>query len=150
MRLRTACERVKRMLTSMAQAKIEIDSLHDGIDFYGSINRTRFEELNMDLFRKCIEHVEKCLRDANMEKFQIHDVVLVGGSTRIPKVQQLLHDFFSGKKLCKSINPDEAVAYGAAVQAASLSGKGNQRVQDLLLLDVTPHSLWVEDRKSVV
>ncbi|EMS59010.1 Heat shock cognate 70 kDa protein [Triticum urartu] len=144
MRLRMACERAKRMLTSTVQAKIEIDSLHDGIDFYGTITRARFEELNMGLFRKCIEHVEKCLSDAKVEKSQIHDVVLVGGSTRIPKIQQLLNDFFNGKKLCKSINPDEAVAIGAAVQAATLSGEGNQKVQDLILLDVTPLSLGVE------
>ncbi|KAL2481531.1 putative mediator of RNA polymerase II transcription subunit 37e [Abeliophyllum distichum] len=135
-RLRTACERAKRTLSSTAQTTIEIDSLYEGIDFYSTITRARFEELNMDLFRKCMEPVEKCLRDAKMDKSTIHDVVLVGGSTRIPKVQQLLQDFFNGKELCKSINPDEAVAYGAAVQAAILSGEGNEKVQDLLLLDV--------------
>ncbi|XP_051196146.1 heat shock cognate 70 kDa protein-like [Lolium perenne] len=144
MRLRTACERAKRMLSSTAQAKFEIDSLHDGIDFYGSITRARFEELNMDLFRKCMEHVRKCLTDAKMDKSQIDDVVLVGGSTDIPKVQQLLQDFFSGKKLCKKINPDEAVAYGAAIQAGILNGEYNQKAQDLLLLDVTPLSLGIE------
>jgi L1 cell adhesion molecule like protein len=117
MRLRTACERANRMLSSTAQAKFEIDSLHDDIDFYGSITRARFEEFNMDLFRKCIEHVEKCLVDAKMDKSQIHDVVLVRGSTKIPKVPQLLQDLFNGKNLCKRINPDEAVAYGAAIQA---------------------------------
>merc|ERR1712124_132077 len=120
-RLRTACERAKRTLSSTAQTSIEIDSLFEGIDFYTSITRARFEELNMDLFRKCMEPVEKCLRDAKFDKGQVHEVVLVGGSTRIPKVQQLLSDFFNGKELCKSINPDEAVAYGAAVQAAILS-----------------------------
>jgi L1 cell adhesion molecule like protein len=144
MRLRMACERAKRMLSSTAQSKFEIDALHDGIDFYGSISRARFEELNMRLFRKCMEHVEKCLRDASMHKSQIHDVVLVGGSTHIPKIQQLLQDFFNGKKLCKNINPDEAVAYGAAVQAAILNGDYNQKAQDFLLLDVTPLSLGVE------
>ncbi|KAI4982476.1 hypothetical protein ZWY2020_022968 [Hordeum vulgare] len=144
MRLRTACERAKRMLSSTAQAKFEIDSVHDGIDFYGSITRARFEELNMDLFQKCIEHVEKCLRDAKMDKSHILDVVLVGGSTKIPKVQQIVQDFFNGKKLCKSINPDEAVAYGAAVQAAILNGEYDQKTLDLLLLDVTPLSLGVE------
>nr|XP_020161745.1 heat shock cognate 70 kDa protein-like [Aegilops tauschii subsp. strangulata] len=140
MRLRTACERAKRMLSSTVEAKFEIDKLHDSIDYYGRITRARFEELNMDLFRKCIEHVEKCLSDAKMDKSQIHDVVLVGGSTRIPKVQQLLQDFFDGKTLCKSINPDEAVAYGAAV----LSGECDRKGQDFLLLDVTPLSLGVE------
>ncbi|KAF2301532.1 hypothetical protein GH714_025566 [Hevea brasiliensis] len=129
-RLRTACERAKRTLSSTSQTTIEIDSLYEGIDFYATITRARFEELNMDLFRKCMEPVEKCLRDSKIDKSQVHDVVLVGGSTRIPKVQQLLQDIFNGKELCKSINPDEAVAYGAAVQAAILSGEGDEKVYE--------------------
>lgn len=144
-RLRTACERAKRILSSTTVAKVEIDSLFDGVDFYLTLTRARFEELAMDLFLKCMEIVETCLRDAKMDKSSVHDIVLVGGSSRIPRVQQMLRDFFNGKDLCKGINPDEAVAFGAAVQAAMLSGKGNERVRALVLIDVTPLSLGVEN-----
>jgi heat shock protein 1/8 len=149
-RLRTACERAKRTLSSSTQATIEIDSLFEGIDFYTTITRAKFEELNIDLFKSCLGPVEQVLRDAKLDKSQVHDVVLVGGSTRIPKVQQLLQDFFNGKELNKSINPDEAVAYGAAVQAAILAGKKGSKLDQIVLLDVTPLSLGVETAGGVM
>ncbi|KAL6177027.1 hypothetical protein ACLB2K_053659 [Fragaria x ananassa] len=135
-RLWTACERAKRTLSSTALTTIEIDSLFEGIDFSSSITRTTFEEINMDLFENCMEPVKECLRAANIMKEKVAEIVLVGGSTRIRKLQQLLQDFFYGKDLCKSINPEEAVAYGAAVQAAVLSGK-DEKLRDVLLLDLT-------------
>jgi len=143
-RLRTACERAKRTLSSSTEAGIEIDSLHEGIDFYSKITRARFEELCADLFRATMEPVEKALRDAKLDKSRIHEVVLVGGSTRIPKIQKMLQDFMNGKELNKSINPDEAVAYGAAVQAAILSGDTSDAIKDVLLVDVAPLSLGIE------
>ncbi|XXG60200.1 hypothetical protein AAC387_Pa04g2164 [Persea americana] len=149
-RLRTACEKAKRVLSSVSETTIEIDCLHDGVDFRSNISRALFNELNMDFFTRSIELVGNCLRDAKMNKNSIDDVVLVGGSTRIPKVRQLAQEFFNGKELCKGINPDEAVAYGAAVQATKLSGMGNQKVQDLVLLDVTPLSLGIGSRGKLM
>lgn len=149
-RLRTAAERAKRTLSSSTEANIEIDALYEGIDFYTKISRARFEELNSDLFRGTLDPVEKALKDAKMDKSQIHDIVLVGGSTRIPKVQSLLQNFFNGKSLNLSINPDEAVAYGAAIQAAILTGSKDSKIQDVLLVDVTPLSLGIETAGGVM
>ena len=143
-RLRTACERAKRTLSSSTEAGIEIDSLFDGIDFSTKITRARFEDLNADLFQKTLRPVKSALKDAKMDISKIDDIVLVGGSTRIPKIQKLLKDFMNGKELNKSINPDEAVAYGAAVQAAILSGGRESSLKDVLLLDVAPLSLGIE------
>ena len=149
-RLRTACEKAKRTLSSTSSANIEIDSLFEGIDFYTSLTRAKFESLCDDLFRGCLKPVEKVILDSKIDKSNIHEIVMVGGSTRIPKVQSLISGFFNGKELCKSINPDEAVAYGAAVQAAILTGVSNEKTDSLLLLDVAPLSLGIETAGGVM
>lgn len=149
-RLRTACERAKRTLSSSSEASIEIDALFEGIDFYSKITRARFEEMCMDLFRSTLEPVEKAIQDSKLSKSQIHDIVLVGGSTRIPRIQKLLKDFFNGKDLAMSINPDEAVAYGAAIQAAILTGDTSDIIRDVLLVDVAPLSLGIETAGGVM
>lgn len=149
-RLRSACERAKRTLSSSSQASLEIDSLYEGVDFYTSITRARFESLCDHYFKSTMNQVEQALRDAKLSKGDIHEVVLVGGSTRIPRIQKLLSDYFNGKNLCKNINPDECVAYGAAVQAAILTNVQSTKLENKVLLDVTPLSLGLETAGGVM
>ncbi len=151
-RLRTACERAKHTLSSATQASVEVDSLHDGHDFQTTITRAKFEALSEGLMKRCMEPIDQVLRDSKISKDQVHEVVMVGGSSRIPKVRQMLSDFFNGKKLNDSVNPDEAVAYGAAVQAHILTNKDGpaDRTSELLLLDVTPLTLGIETAGGVM
>ena len=149
-RLKTACESAKRTLSNASVANIEIDSLFEGNDFSTTLTRAKFESLCSDIFQRTMAPVEQVLKDSKLSKSEIDEIVLVGGSTRIPKIQELLSSFFNGKELNKSINPDEAVAYGAAVQAAILSGTGYEKLSGLLLLDCTPLSLGVETAGNVM
>lgn len=148
-RIKSACEKAKRVLSSTTSTSIEIDSLVDGKDCNVSLTRAKFEELCADLFRDALEPVDRVLSDAKVSKGEVHEIVLVGGSTRIPKVQKMLSDYFNGKELCKNINPDEAVAYGAAVQAAILGGNGDEKTDSILLLDVTPLSIGIEVQGTI-
>ena len=149
-RLRTQCEKAKRILSSSHQAEIECETLAEGEDFNCTITRAKFEELCMDQFRQCMPPVESVLKDSGVGKALVNEIVLVGGSTRIPKIQSMLTDFFNGKALNRSINPDEAVAYGAAVQAAILSGEASEQMKDLLLIDVAPLSMGIDTQGGVM
>ena len=149
-RLQNVCERAKRTLSTSTSATIEVDALSDGTDFSYNMTRAKFEELCQDLFKKALTPVEQVMKDAKMSKDQVHDIVLVGGSTRVPKIQQLLREYFNGKELCQSVNPDEAVAYGAAVQAAILSGVQNEKLDSLIVLDVTPLTLGIETSGNIM
>ena len=148
--LRTACERAKRTLSTATTASIICDSLYEGHDFMDNISRAMFENLNDELFRSTMNPVAQVLKDANMSKSDVTDIVLVGGSSRIPRVQQLLQDFFNGKQACRGVDPDEAVAYGAAVQAAIIKGNTSEAVKDILLLDVAPLSLGIETAGEIM
>ena len=150
MKLRKECERAKRTLSSSSQAFIEIDSLYEGIDFNSTISRAKFEQINSNLFEKCLFSVQQVLQDSKISKSQVHEIVLVGGSTRIPKMQQMLSNYFGGKKLCNSINPDESVAYGATIQACLLAGKKSEKLDEILLLDVAPLTLGLETAGGVM
>ena len=149
-RLRSSCEKAKKTLSSSTNAIIEIDGLFEGIDFNTTISRAKFEALCGDLFKKTMRPVEQVLRDANISKSEVDEIILVGGSTRVPKIQSLLSDFFGGKTLCKSVNPDECVAYGAAVQAAILSGVKDEKINEILLIDVIPLSVGLETAGGIM
>merc|ERR1719420_291800 len=140
-RLRKACEAAKRQLSSQPEARVEVDGLDEGFDFSEKLTRAKFEELNMDLFKGTLNPVKAVMEDAKLKKGDIDEIVMVGGSTRIPKVQSLIKDYFNGKEPNKGINPDEAVAYGAAVQGAVLSGAAADATKDMVIIDVTPLTL---------
>jgi L1 cell adhesion molecule like protein len=149
-RLQNVCERAKRSLSTSMTATIEVDSLHNGNDFNINVTRAKFEQLCDDLFKKALAPVEQVLKDAKMSKDNVNEIVLVGGSTRVPKIQQLLKDYFNGKELCQSVNPDEAVAYGAAIQGAVLGGVKDEKLESLIVLDVTPLTLGIETSGNVM
>jgi L1 cell adhesion molecule like protein len=149
-RLQNACERAKRTLSTSMNAMIEVDSLHEGVDFSLNLSRAKLESLCEDLFKRALNPVDQAMKDSKLSKDKINDIVLVGGSSRVPKVQQLLRDYFNNKELCQSVNPDEAVAFGAAVQAAVLSGTKDEKLESLIVLDVTPLTLGIETSGNVM